>query len=227
MSAVTEEHTEGSSTELLSETTRVRRRPERAAYDAESVHAILDAALTGHVGLIHAGRPLVIPMLYGRSGDLLYLHGSVASRLQRSLAGGIDACLTVTIVDGLVFARSAFHQSMNYRSAVVVGRATAVEDDEKVHGLRTIAEHLMPGRWAEVRPPSAIELRQTSVLRMRIQEASAKARAIGPVDEPEDLDLPIWGGVLPCTIAWGTPVPDEHVTSAPVSPSITDLRAGR
>jgi len=191
----------------VSERSRVKRLPDRAAYDAASVHAVLDAAMVGHVGFVSAGRPLVIPMIYGRDGDVLYLHGSVASRLQRTLANGVDVCLTVTVVDGLVLARSAFHHSMNYRSAVVLGRAALVPPDQKTHALRVISEHLVPGRWDEVRPPSAIELKQTSVLRLPIEEASAKARTGGPIDDPDDLALAVWAGVLPCTTTWGEPVP--------------------
>jgi nitroimidazol reductase NimA-like FMN-containing flavoprotein (pyridoxamine 5'-phosphate oxidase superfamily) len=187
----------------------VKRHPERAAYDAEAVHAVLDAAPLGHLGFVVDGQPFVIPMLYGRVGEALYLHGSVASRLLRTTAGGIDVCLTVTVVDGLVLARSAFHHSMNYRSAVVFGRATRVDGDEAVTGLKAISDQLRPGRWDEVRAPSDRELRQTSVLRLDVEEASAKVRSGGPVDEPEDLDLSVWAGVIPCELAWGTPIPDE------------------
>lgn len=195
-----------------SERSRVKRVPERGAYDAETVHAILDAAPVGHAGFVDAtGRPVVIPMLFGRDGDRLYLHGSVASRLQRTVATGIDLCLTVTLVDGLVLARSVFHHSMNYRSAVVFGRARAVEGDEHLHGLRVIAEHLQRGRWEQAREPSPVELRQTSVLALTIEEASAKIRTGGPVDEPEDLALPVWAGVIPATLTWGEPVPEPDV----------------
>jgi nitroimidazol reductase NimA-like FMN-containing flavoprotein (pyridoxamine 5'-phosphate oxidase superfamily) len=186
----------------------VKRHPERAAYDAEAVHAVLDAAPIGHLGFVVDGQPFVIPMLYGRIDDAVYLHGSVASRAMRTAATGIDVCLTVTVVDGLVLARSAFHHSMNYRSAVVFGRAVRVQGDEAVAGLKAISDQLRPGRWEEVRAPSDLELRQTSVLRLDVDEASAKTRTGGPVDEPEDLDLPVWAGVVPCELAWGTPIPD-------------------
>jgi hypothetical protein len=189
-----------------SDDSRIRRVPDRGRYDTETIYAILDAALVSHVGLVSGGRPIVIPMLHGRDGDALYLHGSVASRLQRAVAGGVDVCVTATIVDGLVFARSSFHHSMNYRSVVAFGQAHAAEDDEKVHGLRTIAEHLTPGRWAEAREPNDIELRQTSVLRLRIDEASAKIRTGGPVDDEEDIELPIWAGVLPLIPRWDAPI---------------------
>ncbi len=186
----------------------VKRQPDRARYDAEAVHAVLDAAPMGHLGFVVDGQPFVIPMLYGRVDDAVFLHGSVASRLVRTTAGGVPVCLTVTLVDGLVLARSAFHHSMNYRSAVVFGTAVTVEGDEKLVGLRAISDHLRPGRWQEVREPNDVELRQTSVLRLDVEEASAKARRGGPIDEPEDLALPVWAGVLPCEMVWGTPVPD-------------------
>jgi nitroimidazol reductase NimA-like FMN-containing flavoprotein (pyridoxamine 5'-phosphate oxidase superfamily) len=185
----------------------VKRHPERASYDTEAVHAVLDAAPMGHLGFVVDGQPFVIPMLYGRLDDAVYLHGSVASRLLRTLAGGVEVCLTVTLVDGLVLARSAFHHSMNYRSAVVFGRAVPVDGEEKVRGLKAISDQLRPGRWEEVREPTDRELRQTSVLRLDVADASAKARTGGPIDEPEDLDLPVWAGVIPCELSWGTPIP--------------------
>jgi nitroimidazol reductase NimA-like FMN-containing flavoprotein (pyridoxamine 5'-phosphate oxidase superfamily) len=207
--------------------TRVKRRPERAAYDADTINTILDAATIGHVGFIADGRPVVIPMLYGRDGDVLYLHGSVASRLQRTLADGIDVCLTVTIVDGLVLARSAFHHSMNYRSAVVMGRATPVAGEEKERALLAISEHVAPGRWDESRRPSPVELRQTAVLRLTIDDASAKSRSGGPIDDEEDVALPVWAGVLPCALAWGEPVPDPQLApGTPMSPAVMALRSG-
>jgi nitroimidazol reductase NimA-like FMN-containing flavoprotein (pyridoxamine 5'-phosphate oxidase superfamily) len=200
-----------------SEASTVRRVPGRAAYDDATVHAVLDAAPMGHAGFVAGGRAVVIPMLFGRDGRQLYLHGSVASRLQRTLATGVDVCLTVTLVDGLVLARSAFHHSMNYRSAVVFGRATQVDRDEKRHGLRVISDHLLRGRWEESREPNRLELRKTSVLRMEIEEASAKIRRGGPVDEPEDMTLDVWAGVIPATLTWGEPVPEPDLpaTAAP------------
>jgi nitroimidazol reductase NimA-like FMN-containing flavoprotein (pyridoxamine 5'-phosphate oxidase superfamily) len=185
----------------------IKRHPERGSHETEAVHAVLDAAPLGHLGFVVDGQPFVIPMLYGRIDEAIYLHGSVASRLLRTMADGVEVCLTATLVDGLVLARSAFHHSMNYRSAVVFGRAIPVHGDEKVAALQAISEHLRPGRWDEVRPPSAVELRQTAVLRLEVEEMSAKARTGGPIDEPEDLDLPVWAGVVPCTLAWGTPEP--------------------
>jgi nitroimidazol reductase NimA-like FMN-containing flavoprotein (pyridoxamine 5'-phosphate oxidase superfamily) len=209
----------------------VKRQPARAAYDVESVHAVLDAAPVGHAGFVADGRAVVIPMLFGRDADRLYLHGSVASRFVRAGAPGLDLCLTVTLVDGLVLARSAFHHSMNYRSAVVFGRAEAVEGDEAVHGLRVISEHLLAGRWDEVRAPSPVELRQTAVLRMTIEEASAKVRTGGPIDEPDDLALPVWAGVLPSALTWGEPVPEPDLPAGVAASAVvrgTPLaRAGR
>ena len=185
----------------------VKRVPARASYDAESVHAVLDASLMGHIGIVVDGQPFVIPMLYGRDGNVVYLHGSVASRLLRSLAGGIEVCLTATLVDGLVLARSAFHHSMNYRSVVVFGTAVSVEGDEKVHGLRCITEHVAPGRWDEARRPNDNELKVTKVLRLDIADASVKARTGDPIDDADDLDLPVWAGVVPCSLVFGDPIP--------------------
>ena len=211
-----------------SDASRVRRLPQRAAYDGDTIHAILDAGLIGHVGFTANDRPIVIPMLYGRDGDSVYLHGSVASRLLRSLAGGIDVCLTVTVVDGLVMARSAFHHSMNYRSVVAFGRAARVTGAAKEHGLLVISEHLAPGRWDEVRPPSDEELKVTTVLRLELTEASAKIRTGGPVDDDEDMALPMWAGVLPCSLTWGDPLPDAQLPPGrPVSPSVLARRATR
>jgi nitroimidazol reductase NimA-like FMN-containing flavoprotein (pyridoxamine 5'-phosphate oxidase superfamily) len=190
---------------------RVRRLPQRAAYDDATINAILDEGLVGHVGFVAGERAVVIPMLYGRDGDAVYLHGSVASRLQRSLATGVDGCLTVTLIDGLVLARSAFHHSMNYRSAVVFGRATSVEGAEKAHGVEVITEHLLAGRWAESRIPNEAELKVTSVARLEVIEASAKIRTGGPVDDEDDLSLPVWAGVLPCSVSWGLPVAEADV----------------
>ncbi|MEO5723855.1 MAG: pyridoxamine 5'-phosphate oxidase family protein [Ilumatobacteraceae bacterium] len=196
---------------------RVRRHPERGAYDEAAVHAVLDAAIVGHVGFSAGGRVTVIPMLYGRIGSTLYLHGSVASRFQRTLSGGLDVCLTATIVDGLVLARSAFNHSMNYRSVVVFGIAERVDPDDPEHSaaLRAISEHLTPGRWDEVREPSDIEIRQTTVLRLKVEQASVKIRSGGPIDEPEDVTLDIWAGVVPVSATWGELVPDPTNRSVP------------
>jgi nitroimidazol reductase NimA-like FMN-containing flavoprotein (pyridoxamine 5'-phosphate oxidase superfamily) len=210
--------------------TTVRREAQRGHYDRPTIDAILDAASLAHVGLVAAdGRPVVIPTLFGRDGDLLYLHGSVASRLVRTLAGGVDCCAEVTLVDGLVLARSAFLHSMNYRSVVVLGRARRVEGDEQLHGLRTISDHLVPGRWDEVRAPTQGELRQTAVLALALDEVSAKVREGGPSAEPaEDVASEAWAGVLPSATSWGAPQP-AHDLRPGVAPSaaVEALRAGR
>jgi nitroimidazol reductase NimA-like FMN-containing flavoprotein (pyridoxamine 5'-phosphate oxidase superfamily) len=188
---------------------QVRRLPDRAAYDRETIHAILDEGLVCHVGLASEGQPYVIPMTYGRDGERLFLHGSAASRLLRGLDAGAPACVTVTLLDGLVLARSAFHHSANFRSVVVLGRATPVVDPEgKVAALRVISEHLLPGRWDHVRPPNARELAATMVLEVPLDEASAKIRTGPPLDDAEDLGLPVWAGVLPLALVPGKPVQD-------------------
>ena len=202
----------------------MRRAPTRAHYDAETVHAFLDAGNVGHVGFVADDRAVIIPMLYGREADTLYLHGSVASRLMRHLDGR-EATVAVTHVDALVMARSAFHHSMNYRSVVAFGTACSVDDDdEKLHGLRVITEHLVPGRWDEVRAPNRVEMRQTAVLRFDITEASAKARTHGVVDDEDDLALPVWAGLVPITRVLGDPVPDPGLAAGvDTSPSVRRL----
>jgi len=206
------------SADLQSERTKLRRKPERGAHDFETVAAILDEGLFCHIGFVADGQPYVVPTTYGRDGRSLYIHGSAASRMLRALGAGVPLCLTVTLLDGLVLARSAFHNSMNYRSAMVLGVATAVDGDERERGLRTIVEHVMPGRWADTRTPSAKELKQTTVLRLPIDEASAKVRSGAPVDEPEDVALPYWGGELPLRLLAGEPVADEHVADGVAVP---------
>jgi uncharacterized protein len=184
--------------ELLTPRTALKRLPARGSHDPAVVEAILDEALVCHVGFVAEGQPYVIPTIHGRSKDRLFVHGSAASRMLRTLSGGIPLCVTVTIVDGLVMARSAFHHSMNYRSVVVLGQATVVEDPaEKVAALRVIVEHVAPGRWPEVRPPSEVELKATTVLSLPIAEASAKIRTGPPIDDEEDYALPCWAGVIP------------------------------
>lgn len=189
--------------------TTVKRLPKRGVYDAPAIAAILDEALACHVGFVVEGQPYVIPTIHGRSGDRLYLHGSAASRMLRALSEGIPACVTATLIDGLVMARSAFHHSMNYRSAVVLGTATLVEDpEEKMEALRVIVEHVSPGRWAEVRWPTPKELLATSVLGMSLAEASAKVRTGPPIDDAEDMDFACWAGVLPLSMTAAAPIPD-------------------
>lgn len=207
-----------------SEFTRVRRLPARAAYDKPTIHGILDAAMIGHVGIVRDGRPVVIPMLFGRVEDDLYLHGSVASQLLRAVADGIDLCFTTTLIDELVFARSVFHHSMNYRSVVIVGRGALVDGDDKQAGLRAIVNHITPGRWDEARPPSELELRQTAVVRMPIDEASAKIRVGGPADEVDDLQLPIWAGQVAITQNFAPPRDaDDLPDGVAVSPAVARL----
>lgn len=184
--------------ELLTPRTTLRRLPKRGSHDRVTVEAILDEALVCHVGFVAEGQPYVIPTIHGRSGDRLYVHGSAASRMLRTLAGSVPVCVTVTLVDGLVMARSAFHHSMNYRSVVVLGSATVVEEaEDKTEALRVIVEHVSPGRWAEVRPPNENELKATTVLSLPITEASAKVRSGPPIDDEEDYALPYWAGVIP------------------------------
>ena len=200
--------------------TKVRRLPERGKYDQDTVYSILDEGFICHVGFVAAdGRPIVIPTAYGREGNRLYIHGSMGSRMQRMLAAGIDVCITVTLVDGLVLARSGFNSSMNYRSVVILGRATPVTDaDEKNRVLYLFSEHLLPGRWAEIRGPSEQELRQTSVLVIELNEVSAKVRTGPPKDDEQDYALPVWAGVLPIEMKFGEPVPDPELRVTPGVP---------
>src|SRR5947209_661817 len=199
--------------------TQVRRLPERGHYDRETIYSILDSAFLCHVGFVHDGHPVVIPTAYGRDGDTLYIHGSAASRMQRDLAKGIDVCLTVTILDGLVLARSGFHSSMNYRSVVVFGIAEAIMDPEqKTHALAVISEQILKGRWNDVRGPNAQELKGTSVLKLPITEASAKIRVGPPKDDEEDYALPIWAGVLPLSAQYGEPIPDPKLDNGQAVP---------
>lgn len=192
--------------------TRVRRAPRRAAYDRATIDAILDEALVCHVAFVHDGQPYAIPTLHARVGDTIYLHASAASRMARTLAAGAPACLTATLVDGLVLARSAFHHSMNYRSAVVLGRPRALDDDaERLAALEALTERLVPGRWGEVRPPSRQELKGTHVLALPIEEASAKVRTGPPVDDEPDHALPVWAGVVPLALVAGAPEPDPRL----------------
>jgi nitroimidazol reductase NimA-like FMN-containing flavoprotein (pyridoxamine 5'-phosphate oxidase superfamily) len=192
--------------------TRVRRVPQRGQYERETIEAILDEALVSHVGFVHDGQPVVIPTLHARLGDRLYLHGSAASRMLRTLHKGVPVCVTTTLVDGLVLARSAFHHSVNYRSVVVFGTATLVEPgDETVKVLELFTEKLVPGRWADVRPPTRQELKGTKVLSVALDEASAKVRTGPPIDDDEDYDLPVWAGVLPLATEVAEPQPDPRL----------------
>ena len=203
--------------------TTLRRLPARGHFDRATVNAILDEALVCHVGFVSDGQPFVIPTIHARAGDQVFVHGSAASRMLKTLQGGVPVCLTATLVDGLVLARSAFHHSMNYRSVVVLGDAQAVTDDrEKWDALHAIVEHVAPGRWSEVREPSAKELAGTLVLRLPIEEASAKVRTGPPLDDEEDYALECWAGVLPLRLTPGTPVPDPRMPAGrALPPSVT------
>jgi uncharacterized protein len=198
----------------------VRRHPERARYDREQIDAVLDEGLVAHVGVAIDGQAYVIPMAYGRDGDRLILHGSVASRLLRSLGGGVPVCVTVTLLDGLVLARSTFHHSMNYRSVVVLGTARRIDDAaEAAAALDALVEHVVPGRTDETRPPSDPELRRTAVLELLLDEASMKERSGGALDEPDDVDLPVWAGVIPIGVAAGAPVPNGDLRDGVALPA--------
>jgi len=198
---------------------RLRRLPTRAQYDETSIHRILDAGFLAHVGFLVGSQPFVIPTLYGRHESTIFLHGSAASRMLKNLAAGVPVCATVTLVDGLVLARSAFNHSMNYRSVVMFGTARPVDDAEKLLGLEVISEHLLSGRWSDVRPPSVRELKATSVLQMTIEEASAKVRQGPVIDDEPDYSLPHWAGVLPASVGWQYPIADSRLSPDVVIPA--------
>ena len=199
--------------------TRVHRLPERAAYDAATIAAVLDAGVVAHLGFVVDGQPYVIPTLHARVGDAVYVHGSGASRAIRTLGKGAPACLTVTHLDGIVLARSAFHHSVNYRSVVVLGQAVPVTGvDEKLRALEALVERVAPGRWAEVRAPNDRELKATAVLRFGLGEASVKLRTGGSIDDEADLGLPAWAGVLPLHLAAGALEP-AHDLDPRIGPS--------
>lgn len=214
----------------MKSTTRsqLRRLPNRGSHEPEVVHAILDAGFLAHVGFQMNGQPFVIPTLYGREEDNLYLHGSAASRMMGELETGVPACVTVTLVDGIVLARSAFHHSMNYRSVVAFGTARKIEGaSRKMHALRVISEHLMPGRWNDVRTPTEKELKATTVLEFSIAEASAKVRQGPPLDDEEDYGLPVWAGVLPLILEAKSPVPDSRLAEGAQIPEYLLKRRAR
>jgi nitroimidazol reductase NimA-like FMN-containing flavoprotein (pyridoxamine 5'-phosphate oxidase superfamily) len=191
--------------------TRVVREPQRAVYDRDTVNQILDEALLCHVGFVAEGQPFVIPMSYGRDGDVLYIHGSPASRMLRHLEQGVPVCVTVTLVDGLVLARSVFNHSMNYRSVIILGTAKLVDDPkEKLAALRALSEHILPHRWDDSRQPNEKELKATSVLCLPINEFSAKVRVGPPVDDADDYTFSTWAGVIPLEMNSGTPIRDER-----------------
>ncbi len=195
-----------------SDRTRVNRIPKRGHYDRETIDAILDEGFICHVGFVADGQPYVIPTGYARVGDELYIHGSAASRMLRELSKGVEVCVTVTLLDGLVLARSAFHHSMNYRSVVILGTAALVTDaDEKNKALEALTEHFVPGRWKDVRWPTELELKATSVLKLPITEASAKIRTGDPVDDDEDYSMNVWAGVIPLKLTPAEPIPDAKL----------------
>jgi uncharacterized protein len=198
---------------MATKRTRVRRAPARGVYEREQIDAILDEGLVAHLGFVDDDQPFVIPTLYARVGDILYVHGSSASRAIRRLTDGIPACLTVTLLDGVVLARSVFHHSMNYRSVVVLGTCRPVEGpQEREAALVAFTERMVPGRWDVVRPPSAKELKATRVLSMDLQECSAKARTGPPVDDEADYALPVWAGEIPLQTVAGPLVADPRLT---------------
>ena len=194
---------------LLTDRTRLRRLPERGSHEREVINAILDAGFVCHVGFVAGGQPYVIPTGYVRVDDRIYVHGSAGSRMVRSVTGDVDICLTVTLVDGVVLARSAFHHSINYRAVVILGRARLVTNaDEKMHALRRFTNHVMANRFEEVRPPTGQELKATAVFAVPIAEASAKIRTGPPRDDAEDMALGVWAGVVPLRQEAGEPIPD-------------------
>src|SRR5690348_11021258 len=206
----------------------LRRIPARGSHDWETISQILDAGFLAHVGFCVDGQPFVIPTLYGRDGRKLYLHGSAASRMIRELESGVPACLTVTLVDGLVLARSAFDHSMNYRSVVAFGTARTIScDAQKIESLRIISEHVIAGRWNDVRSPSDKELKATAVLEFSIEEASSKARTGPPIDDESDYAWPVWAGVLPLGIQSGSPVPDDNLVQGVTVPEYVRLYTQR
>jgi len=193
------------------ERTQVVREPQRAVYDREAIYKILDEGLVCHVGFATEAQPYVIPTLYGRVGDALYFHGSAASRMLRGLSGGASVCLTVTLTDGIVVARSIFNHSMNYRSVVALGRATIVDEpSEKLEALRAFSEKILPRRWEDARKPNPQELKATSILRLPLTEVSAKVRSGPPHDDAPDLPLPIWAGVIPLRVVAGEPIREQQ-----------------
>lgn len=206
--------------------TQVARLPKRAVYDKAQIHAILDEGFLCHVGFNVEQQPYVIPTGYVRADEKLYLHGSAASRMMRQMDQGIQVCVTVTLVDGLVLARASFHHSVNYRSVVILGTARLVLDrEEKIDALRRFTNHIVPGRWDEARKPTDQELKATAVLRLPLEEVSAKVRTGPPIDDEEDYALPIWAGVVPIRARVGEPIPDERI--APAAPAFDAKRLTR
>jgi len=204
----------------VTQRSKLRRIPKRGSQERELIYSILDEALIAHVGFVNNEQPFVIPMAYGRKGDRLYLHGSPVSRLLKTLEQGVDVCFNVTILDGLVIARSLFHHSMNYRSVVLFGQAKLIKDeDEKMSALKALSDQMIPRRWQESRIPNTKELNATKVLSFEISEGSAKVRTGAPLDDAEDYSLPYWAGELPLKLVSGMPIPDSKLDNAIAIPS--------
>ena len=200
--------------------TRIVREPQRAVYDRDAAYHILDEGFICHVGFALEGQPYVIPTSYARNSDVLYIHGSAASRMLRQAATGIPVCVTVTLLDGLVLARSIFNHSMNYRSVIVLGTATAIEDrEEKLAALRDLSEHILPGRWKDVRQPNEQELKATSILQLPIEEFSAKVRQGPVIDDEEDYSFPAWAGIIPLRMVPQPPVDDSRLLEGITAPN--------
>jgi uncharacterized protein len=196
--------------------TTVKRHPERGVYDRATIDSILDEALICHLGFVTDGRPFVIPTIHARDGDTLYVHGSPGSRMLRTAKEGIDICVTVTLLDGLVLARSVYNHSMNYRSAVVLGRARELADvDEKLRAMERVVEHVVPGRWDDARRPNDGEIKGTTILALPLDEASAKIRSGPPTDDDADLEFPVWAGVIPLRLVPSDPLPAAGIDDSP------------
>ncbi len=207
-------------TQIPSARTRVVREADRAVYDRETVYRILDEGFLCHAGFVVDGQPFVIPTSYGRKDASLYIHGSAASRMLRQMKDGVAVCITVTLLEGIVLARSIFNHSMNYRSVVILGRATLVDDpEEKLAALRVLSEHILPGRWEDSRHPNEREVKATSVLRVPIEEFSAKVRLGPPVDDEEDYAFPTWAGVIPLEMVAGAPIDDARLLPGKEAPA--------
>ncbi|MEM8640617.1 MAG: pyridoxamine 5'-phosphate oxidase family protein [Cyanobacteria bacterium P01_G01_bin.54] len=207
---------------------KIKRQPKRGSRDRALIEQILDKSLVIHVGFVAQGQPFVIPMGFGRDGDRLYIHGANASRMLRNLQQGIEICVTATLLDGLVIARSLFHYSMNYRSVVLFGRAVLVEDEsEKLHALKVLSEHMVPGSWQQARRPKPQEVKATTVLVFSIEEGSAKVRTGDPKDDAADCELPIWAGQIPLKLTPGTPIPDAQLAPGIAVPeNVANYRRG-
>ena len=213
----------------VSPRTRLKRAPARGSHDLETIFAILDEGLVCHIAFVHDDAPCVIPTIYARSGDSLLIHGSTANRMLRTLRDGSPACVSVTLLDGLVLARSAFHHSMNYRSVVIYGRAEEITDGvQKQAALRAFLDHAVPNRWDQVRPPNREETLRTMVLRIPVHEASAKIRSGGPVEDEQDYEREVWAGVLPLTVEVGKPLDDQRLADGLEVPGyVSNYRRGQ